>query len=87
MKIKKKPTKVVKLKKKATKEPLKEKYFTRTMTQYDDKGNPIMKVIPSGVPGQSDTLYNSGTREITNKLTGKKSKKILWTKKISPKDF
>ena len=87
LKIKKKPTKVVKLKKKPTKEPQKEKYFTFTSTQYDDKGNPIMKIVPSGVAGQSDTLYNSGTREFTNKLTGKKSKEILWMKKRNPKDF
>ena len=58
------------------------------MTKYDDKGKPIMKVVPSGVPGKSDTLYNSGTFQKTNKLTGKKSKKeILWMKRMSPEEF
>ena len=59
-----------------------------TFTQYDDKGKPIMKVVPSGIPGKSDTLYNSGTKQWTNKLTGEKGKKeIFWTKRISPEEF
>tara|TARA_R100000808_G_C2022825_1_gene70214 strand:- start:216 stop:485 length:270 start_codon:yes stop_codon:yes gene_type:complete len=66
----------------------KKKYITRTMTKYDDKGKPIMKVVPSGVPGKSDTLYNAGTRQWENKLTGKKGKKAtLWVKRMSPEEF
>ena len=66
----------------------KKKYITRTMTKHDDKGKPIMKVVPSGVPGKSDTLYNAGTRQWENKLTGKKGKKAtLWVKRMSPEEF
>ena len=66
----------------------KKKYIKRTMTKYDDKGKPIMKVVPSGVPGKSDTLYNAGTFQSHNKLTGKKSKKeTLWMKRMSPEEF
>ena len=66
----------------------KKKYNTRSMTKYDDKGKPIMKVVPSGVPGKSDTLYNAGTFQSHNKLTGKKSKKeTLWMKRMSPEEF
>ena len=58
------------------------------MTKYDEKGKPIMKVVPSGVPGKSDTLYNAGIRQWENKLTGKKSKKeTLWMKRMSPEEF
>jgi|TARA_R110002020_G_scaffold229300_2_gene440032 hypothetical protein len=66
----------------------KKKYYKMTLTKYDDKGKPIMKVVPSGIPGKSDTLYNIGTHQVTNKLTGEKSKKeTAWAKKISPEEF
>ena len=66
----------------------KKKYYKMTLTKYDDKGKPIMKVVPSGIPGKSDTLYNIGTRQVTNKLTGEKSKKeTAWARKISREEF
>ena len=75
LKIKKKPKKVVKLKKKPTKEPQK--------VWYDKAGIPIKMIDAKG-----DTLYNRGTRQSSNVLTGVKGKKeILWMKKQNPKDF
>ena len=64
------------------------KYYKNTLTQYDKSGTPVMKVVPSGIPGKSDTLYNAGTHQLTNKLTGEKGKKVIrWMKKISREDF
>lgn len=45
--------------------------------------NPAMKIDAKG-----DTLYNAGTFQKTNTLTGEKSKKeIFWAKKISKEEF
>ena len=47
-----------------------------------------MKIVPSGEFGKSDTLYNIGTHQLTNKITGKKGKKkIAWAKKINKDEF
>ena len=62
--------------------------FSKTGIKYDSKGNPIMKIVPSGEFGKSDTLYNIGTHQLTNKITGKKGKKkIAWAKKINKDEF
>ena len=45
--------------------------------------NPAMKIDAKG-----DTLYNAGTRQFTNTLTGEKGEKeTLWMKKISKEEF
>ena len=47
------------------------------------KKNPNMKIDAKG-----DTLYNAGTFQKTNTLTGEKSKKeIFWAKKISKEEW
>ena len=63
-------------------------YMTYTSTKFDKSGKPVMKIVPSGIPGKSDTLYNSGTHQMKNLLTGEKSKKeTLWMRKISAEEF
>ena len=66
----------------------KDTFINMTAIKYDSKGKPIMKIVPSGVAGKSDTLYNAGTNQLTNKITGKKGKKkTLWAKKINKDEF
>ena len=40
------------------------------------------------IDAKGNTLYDSGTRQRTNKLTGEKGKKeTLWMKRMSPEEF
>tara|TARA_R100000306_G_scaffold59317_1_gene58227 strand:- start:422 stop:676 length:255 start_codon:yes stop_codon:yes gene_type:complete len=63
------------------------------MSKKEYKYKPSMTIMTKRgtkvkIDAKGDKLYDSGTRQWENKLTGKKGKKeTLWMKRMSPEEF